>query len=219
MRNWLQYARDNLCNKEENVLIRQVMSSIDIFKELSKKLEVRFNDDNYAAVTRCPYHKEFTGSLYINKKYGTFYCFGCEESGKLFDLWLFVDPLSACNAVRNTEHANTLMNDIDKNIEPPKIWNKEISQEDWDAGIKYLIDNNLLNGLKRALIVNSQFISGYKGYIEIEIDKNHTPLANNYALSSLCDLFMMIGGYFPFEIKVTSEGKVIGVGSSMMSEQ
>lgn len=214
-RNWLEYARENLYNQEENILIRQVLSKIDIIEKLSKKLEIDFNKKGYVGIALCPYHPESTGSLCINKKYGVFYCFSCGSSGKLFDLWLFVDPYEACKEIIETEYAKKIQDCEDPTIlEHPFIFGKKIEQNEWDRGIDYLKKSNMLLGLKRAFIENCKFLNGYKGFIEIDLNEDCLPLANNCTLTGLCNLFSMIGGNFPFVLIVNCNGKKIKEGRS-----
>src|SRR5882672_5350417 len=48
----------------------------------------------------CPFHQEKTPSFSINPEKGFFYCFGCKESGNVFDFLMKIEGLTFPEAAR-----------------------------------------------------------------------------------------------------------------------
>jgi DNA primase len=48
----------------------------------------------------CPFHQEKTPSFSVNPEKGFFYCFGCKESGNVFDFLMKIEGLNFPDAAR-----------------------------------------------------------------------------------------------------------------------
>jgi DNA primase len=53
-------------------------------------------------VAPCPFHQETKPSFSINEEQGTFYCFGCQASGDLFDFYGRLNGLLSAPALLAT---------------------------------------------------------------------------------------------------------------------
>ena len=64
---------------------QQIIAAIDL-PIFATKLGLKVNKDNMAC---CPFHGEKTPSFKLNKDY--YYCFGCQETGNVFDLVMHIN--------------------------------------------------------------------------------------------------------------------------------
>src|SRR4051794_25458761 len=61
---------------------------------------VKLKRQGRSLIGLCPFHKEKTPSFNVNPEKGFFYCFGCKESGNVFDFLMKVEGLSFPEAAR-----------------------------------------------------------------------------------------------------------------------
>src|ERR1700690_537202 len=78
---------------------QQVKDQADIVRIIGDYVKLRKTGaQNYTGL--CPFHKEKTGSFSVNAVRGFYYCFGCHETGDVFNFVMKMDSLSFPEAVR-----------------------------------------------------------------------------------------------------------------------
>ena len=65
--------------------IQAIKSRISLADMARRYVELRSVGSRLVAP--CPFHQETKPSFSINEEQGTFYCFGCQASGDLFDFY------------------------------------------------------------------------------------------------------------------------------------
>jgi hypothetical protein len=76
-------------------------------------------------VGRCPFHEDKTPSLHVNEDKGLFHCFGCGESGDVFDFIMKLDGISFAEAKKS------LGADSDYSFQCPTISREAIIITNW----------------------------------------------------------------------------------------
>jgi DNA primase len=76
-----------------------VKSQADIVKIVGDYVKLRKTGaQNYTGL--CPFHKEKTGSFSVNAAKQFYYCFGCHETGDIFNFVMKMDAITFPEAVR-----------------------------------------------------------------------------------------------------------------------
>ncbi len=76
-----------------------VKSQADIVRIIGDYLKLRKNGaQNYTGL--CPFHKEKTGSFSVNATRGFYYCYGCHETGDVYNFVMKMESLTFPEAVR-----------------------------------------------------------------------------------------------------------------------
>lgn len=68
---------------EGNDAIQIIKTRINIADYIRRYIELR--QKGSSLVAPCPFHQEKTPSFHVNEEKGTFYCFGCQASGDIFE--------------------------------------------------------------------------------------------------------------------------------------
>jgi hypothetical protein len=89
----------------------------------SQRVELRKAGKEYTGL--CPFHADKTPSLHVNEDKGVFHCFGCGESGDVFDFVMKLDGVSFTEAVKS------LGGDPDYRPQRPTISREAIIITDW----------------------------------------------------------------------------------------
>ncbi len=79
-------------------LAQTVKQQADIVRIAGEYVKLRKSGANWSAL--CPFHKEKTGSFYIYPGTASYYCFGCQAHGDVFDFVMKMETLSFPEAVR-----------------------------------------------------------------------------------------------------------------------
>jgi archaellum biogenesis ATPase FlaH len=95
-----------------------------IVEVLSKYIDLQSCGDEYK--TCCPFHGEKTPSFTINPEKQFFYCFGCGESGDVFE---FVKLIEGCNFKEAVKIVSGITNKTEEEIMEDKE-NKVVSKKD-----------------------------------------------------------------------------------------
>ncbi len=66
-------------------VIQQIKSRLDIVEIASRFVEVKQRGTRWVCL--CPFHGETKPSFYLNRELGLYYCFGCQASGDVIDLY------------------------------------------------------------------------------------------------------------------------------------
>ena len=76
-----------------------VKAQADIVRIIGDYLKLRKSGaQNYTGL--CPFHKEKTGSFSVNTTHSYYYCFGCHETGDVFNFVMKMENISFPEAVR-----------------------------------------------------------------------------------------------------------------------
>ncbi len=77
-------------------IIQQIRDRVDIVDLVGHFVTLKKSGRNHKGL--CPFHDEKTPSFNVNSERGTFYCFGCQESGNADDLAAALDdgPEGGC---------------------------------------------------------------------------------------------------------------------------
>lgn len=81
--------------------------SKEILNEIQSRLSIREIISSYVNVIRkgrdywciCPFHNDKNPSMKINEERGTYYCFGCKESGNIFTFIMKIESMTFYEAV------------------------------------------------------------------------------------------------------------------------
>jgi hypothetical protein len=66
---------------------------------ISERVELRKTGKEWTGL--CPFHADKTPSLHVNEDKGVFHCFGCGESGDVFDFVMKLDGVSFAEAKKS----------------------------------------------------------------------------------------------------------------------
>jgi hypothetical protein len=102
------------------------MNKPSIIEVVGQRVELRRAGEEY--VGRCPFHADKTPSLHVNEAKGVFHCFGCGESGDVFDFVMKLDGVSFAEAVKS------LGGDPDHRPQRPTISREAVIITDWCNG-------------------------------------------------------------------------------------
>lgn len=100
-----------------------IQSKPSILRVIGQRLELRKAGKEYLGL--CPFHADKTPSLHVNEDKGVFYCFGCGESGDVFDFIMKLDGVSFVEAVKS------LGGDPEYRHQRPTISREAITITDW----------------------------------------------------------------------------------------
>src|SRR2546423_3919162 len=78
--------------------IASIRDRVEIVPVISESMKL--TRKGRSMVGLCPFHKEKTPSFNVNPEKGFFYCFGCKESGNVFDFLMKMEGLSFPEAAR-----------------------------------------------------------------------------------------------------------------------
>ena len=70
---------------KNNDVIQAIKSRLSLADMARRYVELR--PAGSRLVAPCPFHQETKPSFSINEEQGTFYCFGCQASGDIFDFY------------------------------------------------------------------------------------------------------------------------------------
>ena len=90
---------------KNNDVIQAIKSRISLADMARRYVELR--PAGSRLVAPCPFHQETKPSFSINEEQGTFYCFGCQASGDIFDFYGRI-----CNSLYNCSHILALSQKI-----------------------------------------------------------------------------------------------------------
>jgi hypothetical protein len=100
-----------------------IQSKPSIGAVIGQRVELRKSGKEYHGL--CPFHADKTPSFHVNEDKGVFHCFGCGESGDVFDFIMKLDGVSFVEAVKS------LGADPDYSFQPPSISREAIIITDW----------------------------------------------------------------------------------------
>lgn len=78
-------------------VLEQVRQATDIVEVVREHVSLRKTGKDYLGL--CPFHGERTPSFYVSPEKGTFYCFGCQKGGSVFDFVMETQHISFAEAV------------------------------------------------------------------------------------------------------------------------
>jgi DNA primase len=99
------------------------MDKPSILIVIGARLDLRKSGKEYTGL--CPFHADKTPSFHVNEDKGVFHCFGCGESGDVFDFIMKLDGVSFAEAKK------TLGADSDYSFQRPTISHEAIIITDW----------------------------------------------------------------------------------------
>lgn len=85
-----------------SVFTSEKSSNVDkpnILSVVGERVELRKAGKEFVA--RCPFHADKTPSFSVNEDKGVFHCFGCGESGDVFDFVMKLDSVSFAQAAKS----------------------------------------------------------------------------------------------------------------------
>ena len=65
-------------------VLRRIRENVDIVEVAAEHLQLKKSGRGYVGL--CPFHQEKTPSFHVTPDLGRYKCFGCHESGNVFDL-------------------------------------------------------------------------------------------------------------------------------------
>jgi DNA primase len=80
-------------------LIQQIRDRVDLVDLVGRFVTLKKSGRNHKGL--CPFHEEKTPSFNVNSDRGTFYCFGCQESGNAISFLMKRENLTFPEAVRS----------------------------------------------------------------------------------------------------------------------
>ncbi len=69
----------------DSSIIQDIKTRLDIVEIASRFMEVKQHGNRWVCL--CPFHNETKPSFYLNRELGLYYCFGCQASGDVIDLY------------------------------------------------------------------------------------------------------------------------------------
>lgn len=79
-------------------VIQQIKSRLDIVEIASRFVEVKQRGTRWVCL--CPFHEETKPSFYLNRELGLYYCFGCQASGDVIDLYCKLKGLDFIEGIK-----------------------------------------------------------------------------------------------------------------------
>ena len=79
--------------------IREVSDRVSIVEVISRHVQLKRDGSRWKGL--CPFHDEKTPSFNVSNDRGTYYCFGCHESGDAIDFLRKLEGLSFVDAVKD----------------------------------------------------------------------------------------------------------------------
>lgn len=81
----------------EDDVVRRIKDSLDIVDIVGSYIELNQRGANFLAL--CPFHAEKTPSFSVNQQGQFFHCFGCKQSGDIFDFVMAIEGISFVEAL------------------------------------------------------------------------------------------------------------------------
>jgi DNA primase len=100
-----------------------IQSKPSIIHVIGKRIDLRKAGKEYIGL--CPFHADKTPSFSVSEEKGLFHCFGCGESGDVFDFIMKLDGVSFVEAVKS------LGGDPDYRPQRPILSREAIIITDW----------------------------------------------------------------------------------------
>ncbi|MBQ9536164.1 MAG: DNA primase [Desulfovibrionaceae bacterium] len=77
--------------------VRAIKARLGIVSLVSRYVELKRNGPRWVAP--CPFHQETKASFSVNEEWGSFYCFGCQAKGDIFDFYSRINGVDFRTAV------------------------------------------------------------------------------------------------------------------------
>ncbi|MBQ7586385.1 MAG: DNA primase [Desulfovibrionaceae bacterium] len=84
---------------DRNEAVRAIKARLGIVSLVSRYVDLKRNGSRWIAP--CPFHQETKPSFSVNEEWGSFYCFGCQAKGDIFDFYSRINGVDFRTALQN----------------------------------------------------------------------------------------------------------------------
>ncbi|MGM0567730.1 MAG: DNA primase [Elusimicrobiota bacterium] len=157
--------------------IEKVNRANDIVDLISEYFPLKRSGSNYKAL--CPFHQEKTPSFVVSRDKQLFHCFGCGESGNIFNFVMKMEGLDFSQSLRRlAERANIDItggssdyertrqirdNILEINARAAEFYNKVLFSKEGYKALEYLrdrgLDNKIINKFKLGYAPGGSFLT------------------------------------------------------------
>ena len=147
---------DNKVRQAEKEILKNKVDIVALFASLGVQLEKK----GTSWMGNCPFHEDKTPSLSVNQEKGLYNCFGCGESGDVFNLVMRVRKLGFPEAVSYLENF-VATNKLQTSATSPRVTNSSATAQGPITSKVSLID--VLSSYRRELEASREAIDYLRG--------------------------------------------------------